>query len=413
MRVVAAVLTLVLAAGCSHRDRANPFDPENSETGGAPAGFVALAGDGRIDLRWTAASSSGLQGYRIYRRTANDTAYRPLTGLLPRVVSGYADVGVLNGLEHSYLLYYVFQDGERPPAANDRATPGPSRGYVVDGTRGTLTRVTPDGRHVVATFGGFSGPTGVAVDSVTGHVWVADAYGARVTIVDPGSGVTTQIPGVGTPTTLAVDPLARVTWVSDESGRLRAFDPTGDPLGSVIEPLSLPAGVAVDVFDRSVVVCERGASRLRRYDLGGSLLGTLTVNRPWRVAIDSVTRRCWVTSFESRTLYKVPPSFTAIEDTVTAFQGPMGVAVDVRLGRIWVADAVAGQLVALDRNGTVLFKVLGMTSVREIAVDRESGDVWAVMPERGEVARVTSAGLVKSRLAAFTEPLAVAVDPGR
>ena len=412
MRVVAAVLTLLVVAGCSHRDRANPFDPENSQTGGAPAGFVALAGDGRVDLRWTAASSSGLQGYRIYRRTALDTTYRPLTNVLPRVVSSYADIGVLNGLEHLYRIYFVFQDGERPPAASDRATPGASRGFVVDGTRGTLTRITPDGRHVVATFGGFSGPTAVAVDSVTGHVWVADADGARVAIVDPGSGVTTQIPGIGFPSALAVDPLAHVTWVSDESGKLRAFDPFGDPLGSVIEPLFLPAGVAVDVFDRSVVVCERGASRLRRYDLRDSLLATLDVDRPWRVAIDSVTRRCWVTSFESRTLFRVPPSFTAIEASVPAFQGPMGVAVDALRGRIWVADAVAGQLVALDRNGTVLFRVSGMTSVREIAVDRESGDVWAVLPERGELARVSFAGQVRSRLAAFAEPLAVAVDPG-
>jgi DNA-binding beta-propeller fold protein YncE len=284
---------------------------------------------------------------------------------------------------------------------------------VVDGNRGTLVRVTPDGRHVVATFGGFLGPVAVGVDSVSGHVWVADADGGRVGIVDPTTGVTTNIPGVGFPSALAVDPLARVTWVSDEGGHLRAFDPSGDPLGSVIEPLVLPAGVAVDVFDRSVVVCERGANRLRRYDTGDTLLASLTVPHPWRVAIDSVTRRCWVTSYESRTLYKVPPSLDGIEASVPAFQGPQGVAVDAVRGRIWVADAIAGELVALDRNGTVQFRVGAMTGVREIDVDRESGDVWAVLPGRGELVRVSSAGQVLTRLHAFENPLGVAVDPGR
>ena len=46
MRRVAALLTVaLLAAGCSERARLNPFDPANPDTGGQPAGFVAIAGN--------------------------------------------------------------------------------------------------------------------------------------------------------------------------------------------------------------------------------------------------------------------------------------------------------------------------------------------------------------------------------
>jgi len=85
----------------------------------------------------------------------------------------------------------------------------------------------------------------------------------------------------------------------------------------------------------------------------------------------------------------------------------------MRLGRIWVADAVAGQLVALDRSGTVQFRVSSLRSVRDVAVDQETGDVWAVLPDAGELVKVSSAGTIRTRLAAFGQPLGVAVDPGR
>ncbi len=414
MRVVAALLTLLVAAGCSHRDRANPFDPRNPSTRGAPAGFVAIAGDGRIDLHWRPATGSGLAGFHLYRRTATDTAYRLVSALLSPGSSGYADVGALNGLEHRYRLYFVFADGsDRPPPAEDVATPGRARIWLVDGARGTLIRVAPDGRRVVATYSGFDNPTAVAVDSVTHRVWVADSFGGRAGVLDPASGVTVDIPGLGTPSALAVDPIAQATWIGDEGGRLFEFDPVGHQLGTTIEPLDLPIGVAVDVFDRSVLVCERGASQLRRFDADHTPIATMSLDRPSRVAIDSLTRRAWITSYEGKTLTRVPPSLTGIEQAIPGFQGPVGIAIDAKHGRVWVADALAGQLVAFDRNGALQFRVSSLLSARDVAVEPESGEVWAVLPDQGALVHLTSGGIVINRLSGFGQPLGVAVDPGR
>jgi DNA-binding beta-propeller fold protein YncE len=410
------LLLALLLAGCSQREHANPLDPDNPHTGGGPAGFMAIAGDRRIDLRWVPiGGGKGVSGFHLYRQAGTDSAYHLVSGLLPSATSGYADVGALNGLTHRYRLYYVSEDGtDREPAATDVATPGAARGWVVDSGRHALYRITPDGRRVVSTYTGFDGPRSVGVDSVTGHVWVSDAFEGTVAIVDPATGVTIHIPGLGVPSSLAVDPLMRVAWICDElDGKLWSFDSSGQPSGNVIEPLQTPIGVAVDVFDRSVVICEYDGNRLRRHASDHSLLATLTLTRPTRVAIDSVTRRAWVTSFEGKTLSRVPPSFSTVEATIPGFQGPVGVAIDALRGRIWVADALAGQLVALDRSGTVQFKVSNLRSVRDVAVDPNTGEVWAVLPDQGELVHLSSGGAILSRLATFAQPLGVAVDPGR
>jgi DNA-binding beta-propeller fold protein YncE len=204
-----------------------------------------------------------------------------------------------------------------------------------------------------------------------------------------------------------------VTWVCDEDGgKLWAFDPTGTPVGNAIDPLALPIGVAVDPFDASALVCERNGNTLRRFAPDHSLLGTIPVPAPSRVAIDSLTRRAWVTSFTGAAVYKVPPSFTAIEDTIPGFAGPLGVAVDPRRGRVWVADAVAGQVVGLDRSGAVLMRIGGLSQPRDVAVDLETGDVWVTVTGRGEVARISSGGVVLQRLDGFAQPLGIAVSNG-
>ena len=64
---ILASATLLLA-GCSRRERANPFDPLNPSTSGRPSGFVALAGDREVRLRWQAVQGNSLSGYQIFRR---------------------------------------------------------------------------------------------------------------------------------------------------------------------------------------------------------------------------------------------------------------------------------------------------------------------------------------------------------
>src|SRR5205085_12574308 len=122
---------------------------------------------------------------------------------------------------------------------------------------------------------GFSYPSAVAIDPVSGWVWISDNGAGNVAILNPWSGAMTTLPGFIGPSTLAVDANSHSGWVCDEEGKtVWEFAPTGLQLGAPITPIEIPLGISVDPNDGSVWIAERGASRLRHYAASHSLLGT-------------------------------------------------------------------------------------------------------------------------------------------
>jgi len=408
-----ALALLVLSAGCGMRERANPFDPQNPNTSGRPIGFLALAGDGRASLHWQPAQGQDLVGFQVFRKLPTEADYRAVTSVLDLTTLGYNDVGLANGVDHAYRLYYVFRTsglGNRP--AEDVATPGSARPWVVDAGRGTLDQLTPDGRHVAFERTGFSAPTSVAIDPYSGRVWLSDDLAGKVFTLDPVSGNSVTIPDFFEPAAIAVYPRDHSAWVCDERrNEVDHLTPLGDPATIPISPVMLPIGVAVDTTDGSVLICEREGNQLRRHTALGAFTWTAPVDRPSRVAVDQILREAWVTSFEGGTLAHVTLDGRVIE-TFSGFSGPIGVAVDADRGRIWVTEARADRVTALHLDGTTEFGVAGLSEVRDVSVDPTTGEAWVIATGTGEVVRISPTGTVLRRLGGFSLPYGVAVDPG-
>lgn len=413
MRRVAALLAFALVAGCGTREHANPFDPQNPITGGRPAGFLALAGPQRVDLRWTRPTLAGDFGYRLFRRIAGEADFRQIGSDLSGTTTGYLDSVLANGTLHEYRLYYVFSGATGGLPAEDVATPGTLRPWCADRLRRTLIGATPDGRHVVSETGDFFGPTHVAVDPTSGKVWISDTYDGRVVIFDPWTGGRFGIRGPAEPVAIALDPIDRSAWVCDQ-GRdvVYHYSESGVPGTPAQLPgeILTPIGVACDPVSGAVWVCERGAHQVGRYSRAGTLLGKTPLQAPSRVAVDSATGDAWVTSFEGARVVRFSPAGAAA-DTV-ALSGPIGIAVDARRGRIWVADARAARIVAL-RTGGIEFQVGGLPEAREVAVDLATGDAWVTVPGLRMLVRISGSGAVLERLGGFSDPYGIALDPGR
>ncbi|HET7226992.1 MAG TPA: hypothetical protein VFK69_14895 [Candidatus Eisenbacteria bacterium] len=391
MRALAVVLIVALAlAGCSHRPRANPFDPGNPDTGGRPAGFFALAGEAHVTLRWNASGSPSLVGWRIERAVGDTGVYRPLIDLLPSGITTYSDFGLADGVVHRYRLSYVFASGPGAATSEDFATPGPLIPWVGDALGGVFA-LTADGRHVAqrVTLGG--GVAGVGLDRDNGVVWACNFDFGEVDIVAPGSGVVTRVPAQE-PVAVAVQPGVHDAWVADDvAGAVYHLSEDGSPaVPPALSPLEAPFDVALSP-DGRLWVCEHNGNRVRLFASDGTPIAAAATSAPSRVAVDSVTHEAWVSSFDANHVVHLAADATPL-DTLANIDGPIGVTVDPRRRKLWVAEAAGGAVRLYDLDGTLLQRVTGLFGPRTIAVDLSTGNAWVSEREGGAVTVVSPAG---------------------
>ena len=399
-------------AGCTSRERANPFDPHNPSTGGRPAGFVALAGDREVRLRWDHDTGGSFIGYQLFRRAPGEADFQELTAVLGPTATSFRDFPVGHDGDYDYQLYFVFLSGLGRLPASDVAGPGPARPWLIESGGRELIRATPDNRRVSERRGGYGATNDVAVHPWNGDAWVADEGSGRVVIYQAGSGVTVSIPGFQVPVAIGVDPTNTTGWVCDMGrGRVYHYQRDGGEATPSIGPLDQPVDAAVDPFDGHVWICELGQDRVLRVDDAGVFQWSCPVARPARVAVDSTTHEGWVTSFETGTVTRVSPAGQVL-GTFPDFVAPLGVAVDSNRGRIWIADPYAGRVIARGRDGQEEFSVAGLSDAGELSVDPATGEAWVVLGAPGSVARISPTGAVLRIQGGFNYPFAIAVDPG-
>src|ERR1051326_4932176 len=384
MRRLAALLALLLSlASCSHRDRLNPLDGANPQTGGAPEGFNALADFVSVRLVW-----------------------RPRPDLP-------IDGNAINGADFRYRLYYVVDGQLSARFAEDIATPGRVRAWVGDILGGRLLRLTPDARDVLVSRDGFGSPYSLAVTPDFGPVWVADFLSGNVRVVDPQNFNGATIDGIAKPFTIALDPFDESAWICDLAGSVRHYLPGGavaapETLSTLLEQ---PAGIATDPADGSVWVTEVVGNRLRHYARAGSLLGERPLDSPSRVAVDSLTGQAWVTSLNTGRVWRISPALVVLDSL--GLQGPIGLALDWRRRIAWLADAAADQVVSVDMDTrAVRFRLTALGEPRDVAVDLDRGEAWVVGRAAARVYRFSPAGFLLGSVGGLGNPYEVRLDRG-
>lgn len=86
---------------------------------GQVTGIVATAGNGHVNLTWTAPASTGtpVTGYRIYRN--NVLVHTAAAGS-----TSFTDTGLENGVKYTYRVATINAMGEGTPSEQVDATPG-------------------------------------------------------------------------------------------------------------------------------------------------------------------------------------------------------------------------------------------------------------------------------------------------
>lgn len=268
----------------------------------------------------------------------------------------------------------VFDDSLVSPVRIAAMADGPL--LVTDYGTGSVCMVNRSTLRVLRCFGVEGRPLGVAW--TPGRVFVGDETTGNVAVYNPGGKRLFSFGGSGSvkvPGDMAIDMQSGRLFVVDTAdGNIKVFDLegrrlstiTGDAAGS--GKLVNPVAIAVDPVRGEVLVSDYGdpaasyPARIRIYDYAGNFV-------------------------------------LALSGKTGGFSRPQGL--NVAFDRIFVADAMLGQVLVFDRSTLAKVRTLGTFGTGpgklmlplDVAVDGSAGDVYVTNNRAGRVERFKGGGL--------------------
>ena len=420
--LVAAGALAVVSGGCETRDRSNPLDPYNDDTGGLIPGFNALAGNRQVEIRWSRVTQDGLTGYRLLR-------WRP--GDLPEVVedqiapnlTGTVDTAVVNEESYVYQLVARFQSGDTLASPADTATPGARQIIVLGADLPGMYGLTPDGRDILYAQPARDAYEDMELDERRGILWLSLPLEGAVLRLYPSGAIAA--------------PEIRVAFVSDVSiSDLRGYGWVADPVTPDVRQYGPPLGdvVGVSRFFGTARVVEAG-KRIPFVWVGNEAghvyrrtsdqiepAGEWTVSGAVRaIAIDEGTGQAWVVARppgETGTddLYRIDPADSTVTGVPFRLANVADVEFDEARRSLWVSEEGpptlgSGRLTRLDDQGEIVATLSGIEPFG-IHLDKGTGNCWVADLRSKRVLEVAPSGALVRRTTVVETPYLVRVIPG-
>ncbi len=172
-------LILLLATGCSERERTNPLDPGNSTTNGAPVGLEVVSILDTALVSWKSFEVDNLTGYRVYRRLEGDTlaVYAHISSQFSR----FLDFNLAFNRKYYYAVQAITRTHESQLSQPDSVMPGPNNFWIASYDDAALKRVTYDGAHIISQVY-VNSPVALVADPIRNRFWVAGYWSRTITV---------------------------------------------------------------------------------------------------------------------------------------------------------------------------------------------------------------------------------------
>ncbi|MBI5836619.1 MAG: hypothetical protein HZB25_05185 [Candidatus Eisenbacteria bacterium] len=407
---------VALLAGCSTRERSNPLDPLNPDTGGRLQDVTATAAHSRVSLSWSVFAFSPTPQLLLERAETNDPVFATLASV-PLTRAGFVDTTARDGVQYVYRLRAVTASGPGLPT-EVTATPGPEVVWLADAGRDRLAVLAPDCGAVRASLEVFNFPSDVAWDAVTGELWLANTFDGVVAELDSAGNVRATHTALDYPRALAVDPRRGGCWVADDHAGTVALLAPGGQLLARATGFAGPVGLAVDPSDGGAWVAEADAGRITRVRRDGTrVVSRRGFAQPEGLAFDPGGPHdppsLWVADFGADQLVRLDAD--GVERyRLVGFPGVLDVIVDPADGSVWVAcsKSGAGSVSRLSREGRVLWTVEGPVNPVALAVNPADQSVWVADAADNAAWKIAASGSPARRLGDLGYPLGIAVVPG-
>jgi len=397
---------LIAVTSCSSRDRDNPFDPLNPNTGGEPFVFNGIADDGRAQLTWTTSDLADLEGYVLVRSvlgggSPDDTARYEL-GVNQTL---FQDKGLTNGTTYLYNLGFLFDD--IPTWTNsDTLTPGSAVPWVLDGYAGVLIRLSPDGRDRASSFSMSSVFSDLDVIPADESAWVSDYFNRKIYHIGTDGVLIEYIEVSGFPVAIAVDEIRARVWVSQtEPAALVRY--SGGVRDRYFEMNDYPLSLSIDQESGTLWACSPGGRTVIRVD-DAVLNRSSGYDSPRAIVYDPVIRVAWVATRSA--VISLNSQFQQVT-TMSGFSYPEDIALDMERGYLWIADTGNSRVLKYDRDANHILTVTGLTEPYSVAVDVEKEECWITDSYEGTVIRVSGEGQFIKKKDGFLSPYGIGIIP--
>ncbi len=298
---VLLVLLLLFMMGCSDRERLNPFDPQNPNTGGAPTHFSAHSNRDTIFLSWKAMDVDDLSHYLLYR-SENGAAFEDFRIIDPDVNS-YSDVEIDYDVNYRYAVQAHTESEQGMLSDTLQVTPGAFNFWITDYYDFSIKRMSYDGSHFL---GHLDIPTPIAIEAGLGNqaFYVADYWSSAIHEVNRQMQIvrTFELPDqpVDISLDLSTSTLYVLTLGMNQILQLRLVDGAITSIDLDIN-ISFQGNLAFDVLRRDVWVMDAFLDTVVQVDLSDNqpvlrYVGSLPLAE--NIYADPITGGVWLPSHD-------------------------------------------------------------------------------------------------------------------
>jgi len=299
MRNLILVLICLFLLSCSDREHANPFDPENPNTRGAPTGVSVISNRDSVILSWNPMDVNDLLYYLVYRMAGEgNLATYDTVNVSERT---FLDTKVVYDTKYSYAVQAntIFNEGILSDTVS--IIPGPYNFWIADFYGFSVKRVTYDGAHILES-DYFTSPIAIEADPKRNQFLIADYWNKCINIINKNFTISSIIDLEDRPIDIAMNSSEGKFYILFlEQNKLVTYSISGDKFQTVTLPfdVSFNTHLTYDSVASNVWISGDRADSVFQVVLKNSTpvlkIHTGIVD-PGKIYADPLSGGCWVTS---------------------------------------------------------------------------------------------------------------------
>jgi len=401
------ISTIISCFFCAERERLNPIDPQNSETGGKPQGLRIYSEYEKAFLTWDNIKLTDFLGYRVYRKTKHGSEFE-LLYLTPKDSNCFVDKHLSYEQRYTYRISVLANDFESNFSDTVTIIPGPTLIWLSDVYSSRLIKLSHDCAHEISSFKVDGYPWTITHQETNGNLWYSDVLLNRIyKFKDKQQPTLFADLSNHEPIDFVIDEKKDRIWVADElNGNIFIFNTLGDTLKR-LQKFEKPVDIDCYSADGSCWVADAKKRSVSKISSDFNIVTEIfSMNSPAAVSVNQTTGEIWAA--DKSKVFKFDENGNNLLTIDSGLNYPFKVAVDFQLGCCWVLDwyfkAQESRLICFSENGEILVDLSGFSFPENLIINPYDHTCIVADSQGDKVIKVNLNGTIYGEISGYDYP---------